>query len=75
MQARIRTRGTARPSTAWANVRPPQARPTYRCHICTGIGQVLLCDGCDEEIHMHCCMPPLTKVPEGDFFCTKCEEV
>jgi hypothetical protein len=40
-----------------------------------GIGQVLLCDGCDEEIHMGCCMPPLTKVPEGDFFCTKCEEV
>ena len=24
---------------------------------------------------MHCCKPPLIEVPEGDFYCRKCEEV
>mmetsp|Transcript_16080 Transcript_16080/g.40310 ORF Transcript_16080/g.40310 Transcript_16080/m.40310 type:complete len:917 (+) Transcript_16080:138-2888(+) len=35
---------------------------------------VVLCDGpgCDRELHLKCCKPPLLNVPEGDFFCFDC---
>ena len=35
----------------------------------------LLCDGCDDAVHLGCCDPPLLRVPEGDWFCDMCEEV
>jgi len=37
-------------------------------------GTLLLCDGCNAARHMACCIPSLTKVPEGDWFCghSKC---
>jgi hypothetical protein len=35
---------------------------------------VLLCDGpaCGREYHLKCCLPPLTQVPEGTFYCVDC---
>ena len=35
---------------------------------------VVLCDGpgCDRELHLKCCRPPLQRVPEGDFYCFDC---
>ena len=35
---------------------------------------VLLCDGpnCGREYHLRCCVPPLTQVPEGDWYCPDC---
>ena len=35
---------------------------------------VVLCDGpgCDRELHLKCCRPPLRRVPEGDFYCFDC---
>eukprot|EP00536_Pseudo-nitzschia_multiseries_P001077 jgi/Psemu1/321914/estExt_fgenesh1_pg.C_130047 len=40
-----------------------------------GNGNVLLlCDGpgCDREFHLKCCSPPLSEVPEEDYFCFDC---
>ena len=34
---------------------------------------LLLCEACNDEYHTYCLDPPLTSVPEGDFYCTKCK--
>lgn len=33
---------------------------------------VLLCDKCDSEYHRYCLSPPLTKIPEGNWYCPSC---
>ena len=40
------------------------------CGVDNEPSQILLCDGpnCDKEYHMRCLDPPLSAVPEGDFF-------
>jgi hypothetical protein len=43
------------------------------CHQLKDSAKVLLCDGCDSEVHMYCCTPPLHSVPEGDFYCAACK--
>ncbi|GLE10208.1 hypothetical protein PINS_up022233 [Pythium insidiosum] len=35
-------------------------------------GNILMCDTCDAEYHLYCLSPPLTAVPEGDWFCPTC---
>ncbi|XP_055715208.1 bromodomain adjacent to zinc finger domain protein 1A isoform X2 [Phlebotomus papatasi] len=47
------------------------------CQICrrkSDPEKMLLCDECNSGCHMFCLKPPLTKVPEGDWFCTKCKK-
>lgn len=34
--------------------------------------ELLLCDRCDGETHMHCAKPKLSKLPEGQWFCGYC---
>ncbi|KAI9906879.1 hypothetical protein PsorP6_004169 [Peronosclerospora sorghi] len=34
--------------------------------------ELLLCDRCDAEVHMHCATPNITKLPEGEWFCGYC---
>lgn len=43
------------------------------CH-CKHIvkGDVLLCDGCEAEMHIGCTDPPLTSVPDNDWYCPRC---
>lgn len=46
-----------------------------QCEICRQTKDehlTLLCDGCDQAYHMYCLQPPLTTVPEGEWFCTRC---
>jgi hypothetical protein len=45
------------------------------CHGKHEPDSVLLCDtdGCDGECHMSCCNPPLTAVPDGLWFCSRCQ--
>ncbi|CAM9862982.1 unnamed protein product, partial [Chrysoparadoxa australica] len=46
------------------------------CSLCGLDGdpsRVLVCDGCDKEFHLACLEPPLTVVPEGDWFCPGCQ--
>ncbi|XP_078443841.1 methyl-CPG-binding domain 9 isoform X2 [Wolffia australiana] len=45
------------------------------CKVC-GIDKdddsVLLCDTCDSEYHTYCLNPPLSKIPEGNWYCPSC---
>ncbi len=44
------------------------------CRICgfdDDHANLLLCEGCDTEVHTYCLSPPLEKVPTGDWFCGK----
>lgn len=46
-----------------------------RCRICRRKGgdeYMLLCDGCDHGYHMYCLRPPLSYIPDGDWFCYDC---
>lgn len=61
---------------------PPSAAAESKvgdlCEVC-GSGKdadaMLLCDGCVEGYHMHCLTPPLTAIPDGDWFCVTCEKL
>jgi len=44
------------------------------CHKGDRADQMLLCDGCDSEFHMNCLSPPLSTVPDTDWFCDDCLE-
>jgi len=47
------------------------------CEVCGSRkddSNMLLCDGCDAGYHTYCVEPPITEVPEGDWFCPKCVE-
>ncbi|XP_075708200.1 bromodomain adjacent to zinc finger domain protein 2A isoform X2 [Rhinoderma darwinii] len=33
---------------------------------------LLLCDSCDRGCHSYCHRPPMTEIPEGDWFCPHC---
>ena len=43
------------------------------CAVCGDGGELLCCDGCNIPYHLKCLVPPLEKVPEGDWFCSYCE--
>ncbi len=34
--------------------------------------KLLLCDGCDDNYHTFCLIPPLTDPPKGNWRCPKC---
>lgn len=34
--------------------------------------KLLLCDGCDDNYHTFCLIPPLTDSPKGNWRCPKC---
>lgn len=46
------------------------------CYICKDNKKqelILLCDGCEGEFHTFCVDPPLSKVPQGSWFCPSCK--
>ena len=42
------------------------------CHGGENENALLLCDGCDKGYHTYCFKPPITKIPEGDWYCYEC---
>lgn len=36
---------------------------------------ILLCDECNAGWHTTCLNPPLTSIPQGDWFCPNCQHV
>ena len=57
-------------SVAWS-----KSIMNVRCRFCRRKGgdeYMLLCDGCDHGYHTYCLRPPLSIIPEGDWFCNDC---
>lgn len=45
------------------------------CRRCFGkhdAPSLLICDACSEETHTYCLSPPLSTIPEDDWYCTPC---
>uniref|UniRef100_A0A673Y289 [histone H3]-trimethyl-L-lysine(4) demethylase n=1 Tax=Salmo trutta TaxID=8032 RepID=A0A673Y289_SALTR len=57
------------------NLGNPQFVDSFVCRMC-GRGdedeKLLLCDGCDDNYHTFCLLPPLTEAPKGNWRCPKC---
>uniref|UniRef100_A0A8C3PSX7 [histone H3]-trimethyl-L-lysine(4) demethylase n=1 Tax=Calidris pygmaea TaxID=425635 RepID=A0A8C3PSX7_9CHAR len=48
---------------------------SYVCRICSRGDEddkLLLCDGCDDNYHIFCLLPPLPEIPKGVWRCPKC---
>jgi hypothetical protein len=43
-----------------------------KCGIDQNDDLILLCDKCDRCFHTYCLDPPLSEIPEGDWFCSEC---
>lgn len=58
----------------------PLARTPYveeGCEICKKNDNhhlIILCDSCDREYHTYCLNPPLSSIPEGEWYCPHCNE-
>ncbi|XP_063748483.1 lysine-specific demethylase 5C [Eleginops maclovinus] len=57
------------------NLNNPQCVDSFVCRMC-GRGdddeKLLPCDGCDDNYHIFCLLPPLTDLPKGNWKCPKC---
>ncbi|GAB1303303.1 Lysine-specific demethylase 5D [Apodemus speciosus] len=52
-----------------------QFMASYVCRICSRgeeDDRFLLCDGCSDNYHIFCLLPPLSEVPKGIWKCPKC---
>jgi hypothetical protein len=47
-------------------------RKNEYCSVCSDGGNLIICDGCNLHFHLECAKPPLSAVPEGDWFCHTC---
>ncbi|XP_046505277.1 lysine-specific demethylase 5D isoform X2 [Equus quagga] len=48
---------------------------SYVCRMCSRGDEddkLLLCDGCDDNYHIFCLLPPLPEIPRGVWRCPKC---
>nr|XP_019811332.1 PREDICTED: lysine-specific demethylase 5C isoform X15 [Bos indicus] len=48
---------------------------SYVCRMCSRGDEddkLLLCDGCDDNYHIFCLLPPLPEIPKGVWRCPKC---
>jgi PHD-finger len=43
------------------------------CEVCDNGGALIVCDLCNKAYHCYCLSPPLTIIPNGDWFCPECE--
>lgn len=47
--------------------------PCQKCNLYTNPEWILLCDHCDLGYHTECLTPKLYLIPDGDWYCPKCE--
>jgi len=51
---------------------------TITCDLCSSgdkEDKLLLCDSCDRGFHIFCLEPPLSLIPRGTWFCSKCTKL
>ncbi|CAH8449860.1 unnamed protein product [Dicrocoelium dendriticum] len=61
-----------------STVTSAEADPDEPCQICLKCDTpewILLCDRCDLGHHAMCLYPPLFSIPEGDWFCPRCQHI
>lgn len=66
-----------RPSENFAEMprHPVEVDPPEACVACErDYGDPLECDKCDGPWHLECLNPPLSGVPDGEWFCPECDE-
>jgi hypothetical protein len=56
-------------SSARGNVEEPEGDGCLVCRRDDDHSNLLLCEGCETEIHTYCLDPPLNSVPDDDWFC------
>ncbi|KAL1924863.1 uncharacterized protein VTP21DRAFT_4517 [Calcarisporiella thermophila] len=54
------------------SVSPTRGEICEICRLGDNDEQMLLCDGCDRGYHMYCLTPPLSSIPNTDWYCVKC---
>jgi len=67
----IRTRQAAAAAAARAAKEEDDNHMEY-CRVCRDGGELLCCDRCPSSYHMHCLIPPMTVIPQDDWFCPRC---
>jgi len=67
----IRTRQAAL-ATAARQAKEEEDNHMEYCRVCRDGGELLCCDRCPSSYHMHCLIPPMTVIPEDDWFCPRC---
>jgi len=43
-----------------------------QCEVCHDGGNLICCENCDNVYHLQCLVPPLSELPEGDWYCPPC---
>mmetsp|Transcript_3535 Transcript_3535/g.7144 ORF Transcript_3535/g.7144 Transcript_3535/m.7144 type:complete len:438 (-) Transcript_3535:217-1530(-) len=74
----ITSSSAASSSAAASAPTKPAADAAEGCRACgkdDDHANLLLCEACNDEYHTYCLNPPLSSVPEGDFFCVKCKHI
>ena len=56
----------------WRKYEMEEPKNDY-CAVCDDGGNLIVCDGCDNSYHPECLSPPLTEIPDGKWFCPKCQ--
>ncbi|XP_068104060.1 lysine-specific demethylase 5C [Hyperolius riggenbachi] len=62
-------------SAQFVSPHKPQFVDSFVCRICSrgdDDEKLLLCDGCDDNYHIFCLLPPLPEPPKGIWHCPKC---
>jgi PHD-finger/ELM2 domain len=57
----------------YARIKTERKRESDVCEICKDGGDLIVCELCRAAYHFECLEPPLTVIPEGEWFCPSCE--